>query len=141
MNMQRQQEETTPSRGLPARLLSGLHQYQDSTRISLPGDKLTLGLNYDSKLKCLNRVIALWKQRDLTPLGKVTIMKTFGFSQFVYVSSIIGMPDAVQKKINAAKFIWNGTDKIKRAVLNSNYCDGGLKMINLKARIRTQKLT
>ena len=105
-------------------------------------DKLTLGLNYDSKLKCLNRVIALWKQRDLTPLGKITIMKTFGLSQFLYVSSIIGMPDAVQKKINAAiyKFIWNGTDKIKRAVLNSNYCDGGLKMINLKARIRTQKL-
>ena len=68
--------------------------------------------------------------------------RRLGSIYFYTFPPLFGMPDAVQKKVNAAiyKFIWNRTDKIKRAVLNSNYCDGGLKMINLKARIRTQKL-
>jgi hypothetical protein len=103
---------------------------------------LMTSLNYTEKLKSLNQLIALWKQRNLTALGRIVIMKTFGISKFLYISSIIGMPDTIQKKINAViySFIWNGPDKVKRAVLNASYSDGGLKMINLSARIRAQKM-
>ena len=105
-------------------------------------DKVMNTLNFEDKLKSLKQLIALWKQRDLTPLGKIVIMKSFGLSKFLYISSVIGMPETIQKKINTAVFgfIWKGSDKVKRAVLTSNYSDGGLKMINLSARIRAQKL-
>ena len=105
-------------------------------------DKVMNKLNFEDKLKSLKQLIALWKQRDLDPLGKIVIMKSFGLSKFLYISSVIGMPETIQKKINTAVFgfIWKGSDKVKRAVLTSNYSDGGLKMINLSARIRAQKL-
>ena len=61
----------------------------------------------------------MWGQRDLSVIGKITIMKTFGFSKLFYTSTMIGMPFNIQKKVNEIvfKFIWNGLDKVKRSVL------------------------
>ncbi len=99
-------------------------------------------LNYDDKFTKLNCIINLWKQRKLTPLGKVTIMKSFGLSQFLYTSSMISMPESVQKRVNTMVFnyIWNGPDKIKRSVSTSDYESGGIKMFNIKARVQSQNV-
>jgi hypothetical protein len=73
-------------------------------------------LNYNDKLKSLERLINMWGQRDLSVIGKITIMKTFGFSKLFYTSTMIGMPLSIQKKVNEMvfKFIWKGPDKVKR---------------------------
>ena len=43
----------------------------------------------------------LVENRDLTAIGKIVIVKTFGLSKFLYVSSLITIPDAIQKQINS----------------------------------------
>jgi len=103
---------------------------------------LMWSLNYDDKIKKLGCIINLWKQRDLSPIGKVTIMKSYGLSQLLYTSSMISMPESIQKRVNALVFsyIWNGPDKIKRSVATADYDCGGLKMFNLKARVQAQNV-
>ena len=66
--------------------------------VHLTYDEVMNKLNFEDKLKSLKQLIALWKQRDLTLLGKIVIMKSFGLSKFLYISSVIGMPETIKKK-------------------------------------------
>lgn len=100
-------------------------------------------LNYIDKLKSLTKVLNLWKMRDLTVIGKIVIVKTFGLSKLLYTSSMIGMPNRIQKKVNEIiyRFIWKGgPDKIKRSVLCRKLDEGGLNMVDLKSRIFSQSV-
>lgn len=105
-------------------------------------DKEMIKLNYEDKLPSLKCAMGLWKHRDISVMGKITIAKTFGISQFLYTSSVVSMPIHIQNKINSIlfHFIWNGPDRIKRTVLCGDYASGGLKMINLKSRVQTQNI-
>ena len=72
------------------------------------------------------------------------IVKTFGLSKFVYTSSMIGMPNRIQKEVNDIiyQFIWNDPDKIKRSVSCRKFNEGRLNMFDLKAiaRVKTQSV-
>ena len=105
-------------------------------------EKLAISLNFDDKIRSLKQVLALWKNRDLTVIGKILIIKTFGLSKFLYVLNMISTPISVQKQINSIvhQFIWNGPDKIKRSVLSADYENGGLKMVDIVTKIKTQQI-
>jgi hypothetical protein len=105
-------------------------------------EKVFYSLNYDDKFKSLECLLNMWRQRDLTAIGKITIIKTFGLSKFLYTSTMIGMPVSIQKRVNNImfKFIWNGPDKIKRSVLCADLNRGGLKMFDLKSKVKTQAI-
>ena len=60
-------------------------------------EKLAISLNCDDKILSLKQVLALWKNRDLTVIGKILIIKTFGLSKFLYVSNMISTPISVKK--------------------------------------------
>ena len=38
-------------------------------------------------------------------------------------------------------FLWEGPAKIKQTVVVKQYCEGGLRMVNLKAFIKSMKVT
>ena len=82
----------------------------------------------------------MWSRRHLTLFGKVTIIKTFGISQFVYVMKSIGIPTHVLQRVNKMlySFIWgkdfkNGRtfEKISRRSLCEEIESGGLSMIDI----------
>ena len=92
-------------------------------------------LNYLPKLSRLKTQLNIWAARDLTPIGKITIIKCFGISQLVFLLNVLpNPPDHFIKEVNHVlyKFIWsNKPDKIKRDTLSLSYSDGGLNMVNL----------
>ena len=98
--------------------------------------------NFDHKISKLERICNLWEKRNLTLFGKVTILKTFGISQFIYIMQSIGISDENLVKINRIlfRFIWltktnNGkkvTEKVKRETVCSMLEEGGLNMIDIK---------
>jgi exonuclease III len=103
-------------------------------------DNVMMSLNYDDKIKTLSNVLNMWKQRDLTVLGKITIIKTFGLASLLYTSAMIGMPLSVQKKVNSIIYqcIWKGPDRVKRSVMCGGLDDGGVKMVDLKSKVNAQ---
>ena len=100
-------------------------------------------LNFVPKLSRLKSILRLWSTRDLTPLGKITIIKTFALSQFVYLFTVLPTPsNAFINELNKIlfDFIWNGKPaKVKRTVLINNICDGGLKMFDVDSFIKSLK--
>jgi len=97
---------------------------------------------YSNALNKLKSKLNMWKMRNLSLIGKIQIIKTFGVSQMLYISNMVGCPeyfiDEVKKYIY--DFLWNGKDKVKRKVMVADYNNGGLKMIDIDTVIKTQKI-
>ena len=101
-------------------------------------------INFTDKIQKNKSLIQLWKRRYLTPLGKITVIKTLLLPILNHLFISIPNPnDQIIKEINNVlfEFLWKGPAKIKYNVIIKQYCEGGLKMVNLKAFINSMKLT
>jgi hypothetical protein len=86
----------------------------------------------------------LWKRRYLTPIGKITVIKTLLLPILNHL--FISLPDPnedIFKHLNALffEFVWQGPAKIKKEVLIKQYYEGGLQMINIKAFVQGLKIS
>ena len=97
-------------------------------------------INWINKIAKVTKILNLWAKRNLTIIGKLHIIKTFGLSQFVYIMQSIGIPHEALVKINSLffEFLWRtrdkhkkSIDKVKRSVMFNDRNSGGLKMIDI----------
>ena len=86
--------------------------------------------NYEPLLKKASQVI-LWKKRILTPIGKITVLKTIILSKFIHLfQSLPPPPDHLVKQITKImfNFIWDGKpDKINKTTLVQDKENGGME--------------
>ena len=106
---------------------------------------LTTIKNYQKAQIKINENIKSWNKRYLTPLGKITVIKTFFLSQLNHI--FLALPNPTPKiiqEINRSlfKFLWdNKPDKIKREQASLPTYMGGLNMINIEHFIMALKIT
>ena len=102
-------------------------------------------INFDKKLIKLKALVKTWSKRNITPLGRIHIIKSLLISQFNHLFISLPNPDdSFLNKVNTIlfNFLWNSkTDKVKRDVITQSYDQGGIKMINLKAFLYSLKLS
>ena len=118
---------------------------------TLLGIKFTLNLNdivninYKDKITQISNEIKIWNKRNLTPVGKITIIKSLFLSKLNHLFASLPNPNPeLLSNLNSIffHFIWNGKkDKVKRNIMTQNYEKGGLKMIKLDTFILSMKLT
>ena len=92
-----------------------------------------LNLNYEPKLQCIRNSISYWKKRQLTPFGKIIVVKSLLVPILTHL--FISLPSPTNeffKKIHDIlyKFVWDGPAKIKHSVMTKDYVEGGLRMID-----------
>ena len=76
-------------------------------------------------------------------MGKVLIVKSLAVSKFMYLASLIHIPQDIIKEINSIiyEFIWNGkTHKVKRKIFEQDFNKGGYKMIDFESAIKASKV-
>ena len=111
-------------------------------RFNILGVNFTISLtnitdeNIDEKYYKLQEVFKKWKSHKLTPLGKVTVLRSLIISQIIHI--LISLPSPSQQMIKKREkimfdFLWEGKpDKIKRTVAFRKLEFGGLNMLDLK---------
>jgi hypothetical protein len=102
----------------------------------IPNDRSTLSeLNYSPKLKKIEQIINIWRQRNLTLYGRVQLIKTYLISQIVYLLAVLPAPSIdfiKQLESILFKFLWNNkTERIKRTTLYQSLAEGGITMPHL----------
>ena len=99
-------------------------------------------LNFKEILSKIKRLLGWWKQRDLTQMGKIHLLKTYALSKLNYVSSLIVVPQWLFAEVEKItfEFLWSGKDRIKRNIMYQDYSQGGLKMMNFKLFVKGQRL-
>ena len=103
-----------------------------------------ININYKDKIDNIKNLIKQWRRRFLTPLGKITVIKSLLLAKLNHLFISLPNPnDLVIKQLNTLfyDFIWDGTPKIKKLVLVNQYLNGGLKMTNIEAFIQSLKAT
>jgi hypothetical protein len=87
----------------------------------------------------------LWSYRDLTYIGKVTVVKTLTLPVLVQCLTVLpNPPDSVLNDIEKIfdKFFWNGKkDKIKRSVIINEYEEGELKIPHIQSFYKALKMS
>jgi hypothetical protein len=99
--------------------------------------------NFTNKLKELKTLLAIWGQRDLSVIGRITIFKSLAFSKVIYQCNNITVPDDFIKQLIqvAYNFIWQGKpEKVRRKTVIADYEHGGLKMLDIESFLEAQKV-
>ena len=85
------------------------------------------------------------EKRSLTPLGKITVIKSLILSQLNHLFMSIPLPGkGICENLNKElyNFVWDDKpEKIKRVILSQNKVNGGLKMPNIVNFIDALKCT
>ena len=98
--------------------------------------------NWKDKIENIERMFSKWRHRNLSIIGKITIIKTFALSQLVYIMQSIAIPNEELEQINRIffRFLWKrkysnkrAFEKVKRKVMCNPSKEGGLNMINIQA--------
>ena len=102
-------------------------------------------LNLEKKLVLLENDIAQWKRRYITPVGKITVIKSLLLAKLVHIFMALPNPsDQYIKRIEGTlyKFLWNDKpDRIKRTKIVQSYKFDGLQMIDLTSFLHALKLS
>ena len=91
--------------------------------------------NLIPKLNEFNTCLKQWQHRELTLMGKITVIKTFALPKLIYPFSVLPNPSSIilnNITHSIFNFIWdNKPDKIKRKSLYTKYESGGLNLTNI----------
>ena len=102
-------------------------------------------INFNKAISKSKNILTSWKKRYLTPIGKITVIKTFIISMFNHLFISLPTPKfSTIKKISdlVYEFLWDKKpDKISRNLITQDLLNGGLKMINLQNFIISLKCT
>jgi len=79
--------------------------------------------NFIARLDSIKKLINIWSSRGLSIYGKLTIIKSFLIPKFVYICALISTPNELLKQLNQLlfKFLWKGTDKVRRVSVINKY--------------------
>ena len=101
--------------------------------------------NYEPVIGKIKGILQLWRQRQLSLIGKVQVVNTLIASLFVYkMLTLPTISEEIVKKVEdmILKFIWNGhKPKISLKTLQASKTCGGLKLIDLRKRDAALKTT
>ena len=106
-------------------------------------DKMVM-TNFENKIESIKRSISHWNRRNITPLGKITIVKSLFLPLLTHLFVSLPTPSVdTMKTINQYfyDFIWAGPSKIKKTVIVKDYNEGGLNMVDICSFENYMKIT
>ena len=99
--------------------------------------------NFMKHIRKIEQVLKLWRMRYLSIEGKITVFKTLALSKIIHLALVTDVPKSTILALNKIQkeFIWkNSNPKIKHSTLCSNYEKGGLKNVDISAKILSRSL-
>ena len=97
----------------------------------------------NEKFVQMKSTLTIWKSRNLTIKGKITLLRAKIIPIFLYVASIYPISDSFLKQVEALMFdfIWpNKKHHVKKNVLIKDIESGGLKMPDLESIVKSVKM-
>ena len=99
--------------------------------------------NFNLKIKKIKNLLNMWKGRNLTIKGKITILRSYALPLIIYPASVLYTPPNIIKEVDNLffDFVWPKKHHVKKKVLCQQIEAGGLKMPNIENMIKAIKLT
>ena len=101
-------------------------------------------INFGDRLGEIKKIISAWSKRQLSPLGKIVVIKSIILPKLTHLFVSLPKPSfdwlkELEKILY--QFIWDHNDRIQRCQLIQDYSMGGLRMIHIESFIDSMKLS
>ena len=100
--------------------------------------------NYDEKFLEIKALFNIWLKRNITPLGRVAVLKSLILSKLIHLWILLpDPPDHYIKSLQKMcfNFVWGGKqDRISRKTVTKSVKNGGLNIPDIKKHISALKL-
>ena len=95
-------------------------------------------INWWSRLENTEKLLMSWKMRNLTLLGKITVINHLIVPNIFFPSQFLESPKDFVKKFESIiyKFIGESKDKIKCTYMISDIADGGLNLTDFDSKVK-----
>ncbi len=103
----------------------------------------TSHFNMNTKYDAFSKVLRIWQTRDLSIIGRNTILKSLAVSKLIYPATSLYVPPLIIANIqkDIINYIWNQKPaKVKRNVMHQQIERGGLKVTDFKLQCTSLKL-
>ena len=100
--------------------------------------------NFKPRIIKLENTLRVWKQRNLSLKGKITIINSLALSSIIYVSAVINTPRKAIVEVDKiiTNFFWNSEwPKIAKNVIIQPISDGGLKFPDFESKVYSLRLS
>ena len=90
--------------------------------------------NFIKFIKKIENVLKIWKTRNLTVQGKITIFKTLAISKVIHLALVTNVPHVIIDQLNKIQkdFIWNRKHpKVRHSILCNTYEYSGLESVDI----------
>ena len=101
-------------------------------------------INIDERLTKLKSLLNMWKQRNLTLKGKITVLRSQALPLILFAGTFLYMSEKTIEEVEKIlyDFVWpKGKHHVKKQTLIENIQNGGLKMPDVHSIIKANKLT
>ena len=102
-------------------------------------------INYQDKMLEIKNMYRIWLKRQITPLGRIAILKSLILSKLVFLWMLLpNPPHNLIKEIQQGifQFVWNSKyDRINRKTSVQNLSEGGIGIPNVFNYINALKMT
>ena len=92
----------------------------------------------------MKSTLAMWKCRNLSLKGKITVINTLVISPLLYLANTIHVPTQVIMEVKpiVVDFIWDGKPSIiAYNVIMKSIEDGGLILVDFQNKVKAEKMT
>ena len=100
--------------------------------------KIEIEENFIKLIKKIENVLKIWRIRNLTVQGKITIFKTLAISKVIHLALVTNIPQVIIDQLNKIQkdFNWNRKHpKIRHSTLCNNHENGGLKSVHIPNKL------
>lgn len=94
--------------------------------------------NFIMHVKKIENILRIWRMRNLTLQGKITVFKSLAISKVVHLALVTTFPSDILNHLNKIQkdFLWyQKNPKIKHSTLRNIYENGGLKNVDIDYKI------
>ena len=113
--------------------------------IDFDSDLAQMDTNFETKINEIDKLFKCWTFRQLSPLGRITIIKSMALSKLSHVAMVCPLINSnilQELKKMAFNFLWkNKPDRIKRCEAELPIDRGGLNMPDIETFWHSLKLT
>ena len=91
-------------------------------------------INYPAALENMKIVIKNWENRNLTPIGKIRLIKTNAIYKIIHLLTVLPKPKSFLEAVNSLLYTFlsdNKTDKVNQETVCMDNLKGGFRMINI----------
>ena len=101
-------------------------------------DSNRIKANFKRHIIKIEEILRIWRMRDLSVAGKITVFKTLAISKIVHLAILKTIPNSIikeQSKIQK-EFIWKTRNpKTKYGTLCKKYANGGIKNVDIMCKV------